>query len=368
MKKSILSTLALAALLFVSCNEEETISNDLVEFSGGSTLTGIITENVILDASVDYELPAQLVIAQGGQLTIPAGTTISATGGTSSYIAVSRGGQIYVNGESGNPVVMTSGEETPAAGDWGGLVICGNAPSNLGDDVLSEVGNLTYGGDDTEDNSGSITHLRIEYTGALFNASKEFNGVSFFGVGSGTTVNNILAYESGDDGIEFFGGTVNAENIAVINAYDDSVDAADGFSGTVENIYIYGVTKAGLEVSNNGDDESRTPETNSTFNNITVVKAEGFSGSEFVVNYKEGGGSQTYTNLVFSGFDTFAKFSSDDTTAANVAADKFVVNSYYTDGTELSDAEGILEGLTNDNTLTGAGNGLLEPTWVADLK
>lgn len=365
MKKSILSILAVTALLF-SCSDDDNGGSNVVEFQGGSRLAGTITGKVTLDASVAYELPTSLTVAAGSELIIPAGTKIAATGGTASYIAVERGAQIFVNGEANNPVLMTSGEATPENGDWGGLVICGDAVTNLGEDVLSEVGNLTYGGKDNADSSGSLKYLRIEYTGAKFNASKEFNGISFFGVGSGTIVENIYAFESGDDGLEFFGGAVNAKNLAIENAYDDSLDFADGYQGTIDGLYIVGVTKAGIEGSNNGDSEAKLPETNATIKNVTVVKGDDFGASENVINYKEGGGKQTYSNLVFSGFTTFAKFSSDDVTAANITAKKFTVVSYNS-ADVVNDANNILP-TAKDASLKGAGNGAGVPTWLAAIK
>ena len=79
---------------------------------------------------------------------------IKATGGTSFFIAVAQGGKINVNGTATSPVVMTSGSESPAASDWGGLVICGKVPTNVGATATSEVGDLTYGGTVLDDNSG----------------------------------------------------------------------------------------------------------------------------------------------------------------------------------------------------------------------
>ncbi|MCK0158005.1 hypothetical protein MWU65_12485, partial [Cellulophaga sp. F20128] len=165
-------------------------------------LIGDVTEDLILDAAIAYKLNGAFVVKSGSSLTIPAGTTIKATGGTAAYIAVEQGAQIFINGTSANPVVMTSGEVNPTAGNWGGLVIAGNAPTNKGTSVTSEVADLTYGGNVPTDNSGSIRYLRIEYTGATYSNDKEFNGVSLFGVGSGTTFEYVQSYNGGDDGIE----------------------------------------------------------------------------------------------------------------------------------------------------------------------
>ena len=258
-----------------------------------TTLAGDVSDNVTLDASIVYDLTGAYVIRDGGSLTIPAGTTIRATGGTASYIAVAQGGQIFINGTSGNPVVMTSGSDNPAAADWGGLVVCGKAPTNVGSTATSEVADLTYGGTINDDNSGSIRYLRLEYTGATFNSSKEFNGLSLFGVGSGTTVEYVQSYEGGDDGIEFFGGTVNGRYLVSTNSGDDSIDFADGWSGTGEYWYISGGAKAGIEGSNNGDNGDATPVTSPMVSNVTVVGPV----TEGALYYKEGGGNFNFDNF-----------------------------------------------------------------------
>ncbi|KAB5482296.1 hypothetical protein FOT42_017950, partial [Flagellimonas hadalis] len=177
----------------------------------------------------------------------------------------------------------------PAPGDWGGLVIAGNAPTNKGVDVTTEVGDLTYGGDVANDDSGSITYLRVEYTGATFSNTKEFNGVSLFGVGSGTTFEYVQSYNGADDGIEFFGGTVSGNYLVSIGSGDDSIDFADGWTGNGSNWYIAGGAKAGIEGSNNGDNGDATPVTTTTLSNITVVGPV----TEGALFFKEGGGNFT---------------------------------------------------------------------------
>lgn len=179
---------------------------------------------------------------------------------------------------------MTSGKATPAQSDWGGLIIAGNAKVNTGDNGTSEVGGLSYGGNDNADSSGNINFLKISYTGSKYTAEKEYNGVSFFGVGSGTVVSDIYTFESGDDAIEFFGGAVNANNLVMINSYDDSLDFADGWQGTATNVYISGVTKAGVEGSTNAKDPSTAvPMTNAKITNISIVKG----GAAFTADEKQ---------------------------------------------------------------------------------
>ena len=328
-------------------------------------LNGTLSEALTLDATVEYELSGSYVIEAGGALTIPAGTVIKATGGTSSYIAVSQDAKIYINGTASNPVVMTSGAANPAAGDWGGLVLCGKAPTNVGATATSEVADLTYGGTVSNDDSGIIKYLRVEYTGATFNSSKEFNGVSFFGVGSGTTVEYVQSYNGGDDGIEFFGGTVNAKYLVSINSGDDSIDFADGWAGTGENWYIAGGAKAGIEGSNNGDNGDATPVTNATLKNITVVGPV----TEGALYYKEGGGAFSIDNFYTSNVDLGVKVKDTDAEAnARIAAgDITITNMQFANapaGLEKTDYTGT-EVFITEGIASGAGNGAAAPDWTA---
>ena len=328
-------------------------------------LSGIVDDEVTLDASIEYILTSSYVVEDGGSLTIPAGTVIKAAGGTAAYIAVARGGKIFVNGEANNPVVMTSANANPEPGNWGGLVICGNAPTNKGVDVTSEIANLTYGGNDPEDNSGSIRYLRVEYTGATFSLDKEFNGISLFGVGSGTTFEYVQSLNGGDDGIEFFGGTVDGNNLVSIGSGDDSIDFADGWQGNGTNWYIKGGVKAGIEGSNNGDNGDATPVTTTTLSNITVVGPVG----EGALFYKEGGGNFTITNFYTSGVDLGVNLKSADVqAAARIEAGALSINPMQfaspATGFEQTNYTGNNVSFITEGDNDGAGNGADKPDWA----
>ncbi|MCW1954110.1 MAG: hypothetical protein KIH80_008080 [Flavobacteriia bacterium] len=348
----------------VSCGTETPING--VDNSG-TELEGELSSVLTLDASLVYNLSGAYIIKDGGQLTIPAGTTIKATGGTSSYIAVAQGGQIFVNGTSSNPVVMTSAAESPSAGDWGGLVLCGKAPTNVGSTATSEVADLTYGGTEVNDSSGTLKYLRLEYTGATFNSSKEFNGLSLFGVGAGTTVEFIQSYNGGDDGIEFFGGTVNGRYLVSTNSGDDSIDFADGWNGTGEYWYISGGAKAGIEGSNNGDNGAVTPLTTATLKNITIVGPV----TEGALYFKEGGGKFTIDNLYTNGINLGVKVKDTDTDAAAriEAGDLILTNVQFSasiEGFKATDYTGATQNfISTTESATGAGNGADVPSWAA---
>lgn len=367
MKKSILAILTVVTIAFASCTTDtpETTPTSTFDLKVDDLKGNITDGSVTLDPTKTYTLTGGLVVKSGATLNIPAGTTIKTLSSADSevaktlYIAVERGAKIFINGTADKPVTMTSGKASPAEGNWGGLIICGDAKVNTGDNGTSEVAGLLYGGNNNTDSSGKINYLKISYTGSKFSDTKEFNGVSFFGVGSGTEVSNIYTFESGDDAVEFFGGAVNASNLVLINSYDDSLDFADGYVGTLTNVYISGISLAGVEGSNNGSNDIATPMTDAKITNISIVKgsASKFTASEKAINFKEGGGKQTYTNLFVDGITTFAKVDANTGATARIVAGDFKVNTLNFVTLKNTTA-------TYVTTQNGAGNFAALPTWA----
>ena len=258
-----------------------------------SLLQGAVTGAVTLDASISYTLNSSYIVQEGGKLTIPAGTKITARdGGTGVYIAVLQGGEIDIQGTDANPVVIASANAN--AGDWGGLTICGNATTSAGVNATAEIGGFIYGGTDDADNSGSVTYLVLKGTGAQINSESQYNGVSLYAVGSETTLENISVINGDDDGIEFFGGTASVSNIYLKNNSDDAIDWTEGWSGSVTNAYI-SHTVAGFSTAFEGDKDNNNPK----FINVTAISTQGGTALQF----KKTSGA-TITNLYLSGYDT----------------------------------------------------------------
>ena len=255
-------------------------------------LNGSVTSDVTLDASKTYRLTGSYIVEDGASLTIPAGTKIHAdNGGTDIYIAVLMGGQIFINGESDNPVVIASDLSQP--GDWGGLTICGKATTTAGANSTAEVGGFIYGGTTDDDNSGSVTYLVIRGTGAQIDDESQYNGVSCYAVGSETTLENIAVFDGSDDGIEFFGGTAVVTNIYVENCDDDAIDWTEGWSGGITNTYI-SHTVEGFSTAFEGDKVNNNP----TFTNVTSISTVGGTALQFKVE-----SGATITGLHLSGYD-----------------------------------------------------------------
>ncbi len=307
MKKLILKistiTLALGAFVFSSCSSDddaptppsaETTADKLKK----GEMNGELEENFTLDASTTYELTGKFIVKEGTKLTIPAGTNILVkASGTESYIAVLKGAQIDIQGTAASPVVMSSEKGNP--GDWGGLTICGNATTTAGVDAVAEVGGFIYGGTNDTDNSGSIKYLVIRGTGAQINPDAQYNGVSFYAVGSGTVVENIAVINGADDGVEFFGGTVSAKKLYLENNQDDSIDWTEGWNGTIDDAYV-AHTNDGFSTVVEADGENKNPK----INNLTAVNTfQATGGSGTALQFKKQSGA-TITGLSLVGYKT----------------------------------------------------------------
>lgn len=272
-------------------------------------LEGNVTNTVTLDPNTRYLLNNSYIVRDGGKLVIPAGTKITARdGGTEVYIAVLQGGDIEINGTAANPVVMSS--QSAQSGDWGGLTICGFGPTTEGVGVTAEVGGFIYGGTDPNDDSGNIDYLVILGTGAQINSESQYNGVSLYAVGSSTSINNLAVINGADDGIEFFGGSVNATNLYFENNEDDSVDWTEGWNGGITNTYVlHNIEGFSTAVEADGDNF------NPTLTNFTAISTTGGTALQF----KKMSGAMM-TNVLLSGYDTNVDMK-DDGPIGNVIVD-----------------------------------------------
>lgn len=227
--------------------------------------TNYITTPVITDASIkagdtvslvdtiEYTLSGLVFVEEGAVLTIPAGTVLKGEPGqaeNASALVIARGGKIYAEGTAAKPIIFTAkNDDVKDNGDmaadadqlWGGVILLGKAPVSRPNGVGQIEGivetnpNGAYGGTDAADNSGILRYVSIRHGGTKITTDSEINGLTLAGVGSGTVIDNIEVYNNSDDGVEFFGGTVNTTNIIVVGARDDSYDWDEGYRGTNKN-------------------------------------------------------------------------------------------------------------------------------------
>ncbi|WP_206186835.1 beta strand repeat-containing protein [Winogradskyella aurantia] len=287
------------SLAILSCNNDD-------DGGGGPPsqgLDGIITADLTLDPNITYNLSGDVRVADGVTLTIPAGTEIVSAVGTGNYLAVLQGGMIDIQGTPSNPVVMRSSSGN--AGSWGGLLLCGNAPTTAGTNVTAEVGGLVYGGTNASDDSGSINYLIIRDAGAQINADSQYNGLSLYAVGSGTSITNVAIINGADDGVEFFGGTVNASNIYLENNEDDAVDWTEGWNGTLSDTYVVN-TIQGFSTAIEADGTASNP----TIENFTAISSTGGLAIQM-----KAASTATINGFTATGFDLLFEFAGTSTAA-----------------------------------------------------
>lgn len=251
--------------------------------SAGSTitLTGNITSNITLKSDINYILDSWVYVKSGATITIEPGTIIKGKVDTKASLVIERGAKIMATGTVAKPIVFTSAKPvgSRAAGDWGGLVICGNAKINVTGGEAEIEGGLgaKYGGTDDNDNSGSLQYVRIEFAGYAFQTDKEINGLTLGAVGRGTVIDYVQVSYSNDDSYEWFGGTVNCKHLIAFSGLDDEFDTDYGFSGYVQ--YIVGlrdpatadISKSnGFESDNDGSGSTNIPTTNPKFANVSL--------------------------------------------------------------------------------------------------
>jgi hypothetical protein len=312
MKKLVFS-LSLLSLIFASCSSSD---DDVVTppAAGSGEITGDITASKTYIKGT-YTLSGTVRVKSGATLTFEAGSTITAdvTNGTD-VLLVEKGGLLNIAGTAAEPVVFT--EKSKTAGSWGGIILFGDAPIVSGKTAdgtpittaTSEDGtNIVYGGSNATHSSGSLKYVRVEYAGKkILDGNSEMNGFSFYAVGSGTVLENLVSYKGADDGFEFYGGTVNAKNLISYGNTDDSFDWQDGWRGQENtNWYAYqtGAGNFGMEIEAKSVNNAFGPKVS----NITLRRAPNTpteAGNPIEIDAiqfkKEGNGE--YSNIVISGY------------------------------------------------------------------
>ena len=245
--------------------------------NGPLTVRGTIEADTTWTAAREVLLEGAVFVASGATLTIEPGTRIYGSSASNGALIVSRGGRIMAEGTRENPIVMTSDQPDGdrARGDWGGLIINGSAPLNIpGGTAEGEGDTGEYGGTNADDDSGSLRYVRVEFAGSEFSPDNELNGIAFQGVGRRTEVDFVQVHFNKDDGVEFFGGTVNAKHVLCTGIADDSFDWTDGWTGNGQ-FWIAQQrgddADQGIEADNNGENNDLAPRSDPTLFNLTLI-------------------------------------------------------------------------------------------------
>ena len=234
------------------------VSDALGETINVRVLTGRLTDadatngKVTLTNDTVWALEGPVFVggdnADSTVLEIEEGTIVFGRTGND-YLVVSRGSQIEAMGTASAPVIMTSfadvlGDEV-GAGQWGGMVILGNAPSNkcpttveCSLQVEGVQEGAVFGGTDETDDSGILNYLVVKYAGFEIAPDNELNGVTFGGAGSGTTIEYLQVHKNADDGVEFFGGNVDVKYLVLTDVQDDSIDWDNVYQGRIQYVVV----------------------------------------------------------------------------------------------------------------------------------
>lgn len=249
-----------------------------------TTLNADITTNTTISGVVLLE--NKVYVRNGATITILPGTIIRGDASTQASLIITRGSKIIAVGTETNPIVFTSNEDigNRAEGDWGGLVILGQAINNQPSGVANIEGipptsNTQHGGQNDDDNSGQLKWVRVEFAGIALEPNKEINGITFGSVGRLTEVDYVQVSFSGDDSFEWFGGTVNCKHLIAFRGLDDDFDTDFGFRGNVQfalsikdsNLSDAAGDSNAFESDNDGTGSSALPQTQAVFSNFTII-------------------------------------------------------------------------------------------------
>jgi hypothetical protein len=300
--KKFLALTALVAVAFSGCVKVNI--DDSVENNGGSnTGTGTLQERIIASRTINgvinevvelpkgkYTLKGYVYVNNRATLRFAAGSVIVSDTIQKGALIIEKNSRLYAEGTSTEPIVFTSGKAPGfrKPGDWGGIVLLGNAPTNRSTTPIIEGGiNSEYGGSVVADNSGILKYVRIEFAGIAADPNSEINGLTCGGVGNGTTLENIQVSYGNDDAYEFFGGTVNLKNVIAFATADDDFDFDFGYTGRLQfgislrdPLFVDGGDAGnGIECDNDGTGTVASPRTRPQLSNFTFCGPNGADGT-----------------------------------------------------------------------------------------
>lgn len=308
-------------------------------------LSGNYTQNLHLTSNFDYVISGAVFIGgdnvDNADLVIDAGTTLYGQSGAD-LLVITRGSRIFANGAPDAPIIMTSANDASAdastRGQWGGLIINGNAPINGCSaatavcEAQGEGSTGLYGGNDPLDDSGNLNYLVVKYAGYEITPENELNGIAFQGVGAATNVDYVQVHNNSDDGVEFFGGTVNAKHLVLTGISDDSLDWVLGWQGKVQHVVILQTDEGdqGFEADNLSSARDALPRSRPTIANVTLL---GNAGTDIGMLLREGTAGR-FSNVVVAGFgdacidiDHSATFLNAGSSATSLSGELTMTNS-----------------------------------------
>ncbi len=364
-----------------------------VEEEGTVYVSANVTTNTTWETGKIYVLTSRIAVTNGATLTIQPGVIVkgeAGTGANATALIVARGSKLNAEGTATQPIIFTSIADEIKPGQiaspnldptmnglWGGVIVLGYAPISADaataqiEGIPASDPNGLYGGSNVADNSGVIKYISIRHGGANIGEGNEINGLTLGGVGNGTTIENVEVVGNQDDGIEWFGGSVNVKNAVVWNASDDAIDTDQAWSGVLDNFVVICVpgsnpTDHALEI----DGPEGTHIAGHTVQNGTI---KGSNDSE-IGDFRDGARG-TFKNIYIFGFpdpatagkgdfalsgtETQANFASGDLVFDNIQitpASGVALTAIFLNGTDVH-ATSVSQGANTVGATTSAFSG-----------
>jgi hypothetical protein len=350
----------------------DTGDTDLVILSGDVTTQ-------TLDASKQYLIQGQTFVQNGQVLTIPAGTVLYGERRSKGTLIVNEGGRIIAEGTAQAPIIFTSNqaEGERDRGDWGGVILLGKANVNQNRPAIEGISPAAQYGTQAStandgDNSGVLRFVRIEFAGIELTPNNETNSLTMGAVGNGTVIENVQVSYGGDDGFEWFGGTVNCKNLISYSTWDDDYDVDFGFSGNVQfGIALRNPSYAdqsgsnGFEVDNDATGSGALPLTSAVFSNMTIMGPRVTTGSSFNANYQNAmhirrNAAISIFNSIFTGFPTGLRMDGANTVGNYTAGTGVLANNTLI---AIGNRSAAPVPFATDQTTVGAAG--IEAAWIA---
>lgn len=307
-------------------------------------VSGAITSNTTWQASKAYRL-RDFVAVRNATLTIEPGTVIYG-GDPRATLFITRGAKIMADGTAMRPIIFTSPNRVGrrAQRDWGSLVLLGNAPINEPGgqaylEGLPSQPDYAFGGNDPHDSSGVLRYVRLEFGGFEIEANQEINGLTCAGVGDGTVIDYLQVHYNKDDGVEFFGGTVNAKHLLLVAAADDGVDTDLGYQGKIQWVVILDAasndepdSNVAFESDNHPQNFDLTPRTRYQIYNVTAVAPPVSAGGKGLYGARlRRGTAGSYHNIIITG-SQFAPVTIESTQSQNLAGSELIFDNSILSG------------------------------------
>lgn len=292
-------TLTFASCIKVSIDNSDnstgggggSFSTKQAEIIATKVITGLINdgENVELPKG-KYILKGYVYVNQRATLRFAPGSVIVSDSVVKGALIIEQNSRLFCEGTAAEPIIFTSGKSpaTRQPGDWGGIVMLGNAPTNRTTPPIIEGGiNAVYGGSVAGDNSGILRYVRIEFAGIAADPNSEINGLTLGGVGSGTVIEYVQVSYGNDDAFEMFGGTVNMKYLVALATADDDYDFDFGYVGRLQfgvalrdPLFVDpGDAGNGIECDNDATGSTATPLTRPVLSNFTFCGPNGATGT-----------------------------------------------------------------------------------------